>query len=75
MSGFSSGGRRPADVASVQAALAELLGALGFRAMADQAGAETDPEKLQLYARIILRQAPADRRPAMRSRLESLGLV
>jgi hypothetical protein len=71
---YSSGGQRPAQ-ASVQALLAELLGALGFRAMAEQARAETDPEKHGLYARIILRQAPADRRPIMRERLEALGLL
>jgi hypothetical protein len=71
---YSSGSERPAQ-ASIQAALAELLGALGFRAMAEQARAETDPEKLGLYARIILRQAPADRRPVMRERLEALGLL
>jgi hypothetical protein len=75
VSGFSSGGRREASVASVQAALAELLGALGFRAMALQAGAETDPEALRLYARIILKQAPAERRQPWRERLELLGLL
>jgi hypothetical protein len=66
---------RSSKPASVQAALADLLGSLGFRAMAEQVRAETDPEKLGLYARIILEQAPAAKRPAIRERLERLGLL
>lgn len=75
MSGYRSGGGPAPELASVQAALAELLGALGLGAMAKQAGAERDPESQKLYARIILNRAPAERRPAMRERLERLGLV
>ena len=72
MSGYQSGGR---PMASVQAALAELLGALGFRAMSLQAADEQDEEKLRLYARIIVKQAPAERRPQILRRLEQLGLL
>ncbi len=63
------------EPASVQAVLEELLGALGFGAMAKQAGAETDPEKLQLYARIIVKQAPVERKPAIIARLRLLQLL
>lgn len=74
MSGYRSGAGKPAEGA-VQAALAELLGSLGFGAMAKQAGAEQDEEALRLYARIIVKQAPAERRQAIRERLELLGLL
>lgn len=70
-----SGRRQKASKASVQAALAELLGALGFRAMALQASAEHDDEALKLYARIIVQKAPEERRPEIRYRLERLGLL
>lgn len=63
------------EAASAAAALSELLQAFGGRAMALQAAEERDPEKLQLYARIILVRAPADKKAAIRSRLERLGLL
>jgi hypothetical protein len=72
VSGSQNGRKEPA---SIPEALSELLGALGFGAMAKQARQEQDVEKQRLYASIILRQAPAGRRPAIRARLEQLGLV
>jgi hypothetical protein len=72
---YRSGGQ-PAPLASVQAALAELLGALGCgRALCLQAGVEADPEKLQLYAQIIVKKAPADRKAAIVERLQALELL
>ena len=73
MSGYQSGRAVPA--AAVASMLSELLGALGFRAMALQAGAELDPEKLRLYARIIVKQAPAARRAEIVEGLERVGLL
>lgn len=66
---------QPEPVPGLQAALAELLGTLGFRAMAEQARAEADPEKLSLYARIIVQQAPEAYKAAVRERLAALGLL
>lgn len=72
MSGSQNGRSEPA---SIPEALYELLGALGFGAMAKQARQERDVEKQRLYASIILRHAPSGRRPAIQVRLERLGLV
>jgi hypothetical protein len=69
-----SGHGRP-DPASGALALSELLQALGGRAMALQAAEERDPEKLRLYARIVVNKAPAGQKAAIRSRLERLGLL
>lgn len=75
MGGSYQSGGRPAPASVQAAALSELLAALGFGAMAKQAGAEQDEEALRLYARIVLKQAPAEKRQAMRERLERLGLL
>lgn len=73
--GYRSGGRPALEAVQAALAISELLGSLGLGAMAKQAAAERDAEALQLYARIVLKKAPADRRPAMRERLEALGLL
>lgn len=69
-----SGSGRP-EPASIAAALSELLQAFCGRAIALQAADERDPEKLQLYARIVAERAPADKKAAVCSRLERLGLL
>lgn len=75
MSGYRSGGRPDVPAASVAAALAELLQGLGFRAMALQCAEEREEDRLQLYARIILKHAKEPKRGAILDRLEYLGLV
>ena len=57
------------------AALSELLQAFGGRALAVQAAEERDPEKLRLYARIVVDRAPAAQKAGIRSRLARLGLL
>jgi hypothetical protein len=61
---------------TVQEALSALLFALGFAAMAEQVKAEADTESLRLYARIIVKaSAGMEAGPAIRERLEALGLM
>ena len=60
---------------SPAAALSELLAALGFRAMADDCATETRPEYLRRYARVVLKNAPAAQKEALRTRFVMLRLV
>jgi hypothetical protein len=61
--------------ATVQQMLGEFLGAMGFEAMAHDVQSETDRARLQRYARVVLKQLPADRKRAVHSRFALLGLV
>ncbi len=71
----SQSGSPSPEPASLAAALSELLQAFGGRALAVQAAEERDPEKLRLYARIVVNRAPAEQKAGIRSRLERLGLL
>lgn len=55
--------------------LREFLSALGFEAMARDVVSETEWSRIQHYARIVLKQAPADKKLALRSRFAMLRLV
>ncbi len=69
------GKKNPAELAAVQIALAELLGGLGFKAMSEQAAKEEDRENLELYARIIMKNAPPAMAEPIRQRLAFLRLL
>jgi hypothetical protein len=56
-------------------ALSALLASLGFERMAEDVRTEDDPDRLDRYARIILRQAPVATRPAVLERFHALGLA
>jgi hypothetical protein len=75
VSGYRNGKLPAPESEALAAALAELLLGLGFRAMAAQAGAERDHERLQLYARIVVKNAREPQKAAIRERLERLGLL
>lgn len=59
------------------AMLAAFLQPLGFETMARECSSETDPARLQHYARIVLKQTPDtfSGKVAMKSRFVVLGLV
>jgi len=60
---------------TIQTALSELLTALGFTQMAADVVSETDHQRLQRYARVIVKATPeAQRRPLVR-RFALLRLV
>jgi hypothetical protein len=58
-----------------QAAMAELLGALGFDAMAREVRGERNAMRLNKYARVILANLPADKVADVRAKLRVLGVV
>lgn len=58
---------------TVNDALSELLDAEGFAAMARDVRTEQDPRRLDHYARIIYKNAPAAIREEVGPRLRSLG--
>ena len=45
---------------TIQDAMSELLGSLGFDAMARDVRTEQDVERLRQYARIIVKQSPQE---------------
>lgn len=64
------------DTFSVQAMLSEFLDGAGFARMAREVQTETDPARLRLYARLVLKNCvPADQRLAVHSRFAMLRLV
>lgn len=60
---------------TVQTALSELLGALGFEQMARDVMGETDRDRLSRYARIVVKNAPEAQRMALHSRFVMLRLI
>jgi hypothetical protein len=58
-----------------QLALSELLDALGFAAMARDVKTEDDPKRLSHYARIILKQAPQDKKLGLKRMFLTLRLI
>jgi len=61
---------------TVQDMLSEWLAGAGFKAMADDVLAETDPARLRLYARLVLKNCvPADKRQHVYSRFVMLRLA
>ena len=61
--------------ATIQQAMSELLSALGFTAMAGDVVDEHDHERLQHYARVILKNTPIAQREEIRARFALLRLV
>lgn len=47
---------------TIQDAMAELLGALGFEAMARDVRTEADPTRLRTYARLCVRHSPHEQK-------------
>lgn len=60
---------------TIQHALAELLAALGFAAMARDCATEQRGEVLRKYARVILRATPEPRRRELHTHFAMLRLV
>jgi hypothetical protein len=59
---------------TINDALSALLLALGFQAMAQQVKTERDTERLSKYARVIVRNMPADKRAQTSRLLSAAGL-
>lgn len=60
--------------ATINTALSALLLALGFNAMAEQVKTERDAERLARYARVIVRNSPADKRATLSRLFAAAGL-
>lgn len=60
---------------TINTALYELLSALGFVTMAREARDDKDESRFPLYARVVLKNAPAAFRAKIRTRFEMLGLA
>lgn len=60
---------------TIQDALSALLLALGFEAMAKGVLTETDRDRMMRYARVVLKNAPADARAEITPRLRIAGLL
>ena len=61
---------------TIQTAMAELLGALGFATMAEEVLGETERDRLARYARLIVRQTQDARtKTALLSRFRALNLA
>jgi hypothetical protein len=50
------------DKDTIQGAMAEVLAALGFEAMAREVRTEHDPDRLRRYARVCVKNAPEPQR-------------
>jgi hypothetical protein len=59
---------------TINDALSALLLALGFQTMAQQVKTERDTERLSKYARVIVRNMPADKRAQTSRLLSAAGL-
>ena len=59
---------------TINDALSALLLSLGFRTMARQVKTERDTERLSKYARVIVRNMPADKRAQTSRLLSAAGL-
>lgn len=63
------------STSTIQGAMAALLLALGFDAMAEAVKTETDRERLSRYARVIVKQSPADKKLALANNFRLAGLL
>jgi len=60
---------------TIQDAMSALLFALGFDAMAEAVKTETDRERLCRYARVIVKQSPADKKLVLANNFRIAGLL
>ena len=60
---------------TMQDAMSALLFALGFDAMAEAVKTETDKERLCRYARVIVKQSPAEKKLALANNFRLAGLL
>lgn len=60
---------------TIQTAMSEVLGALGFKTMAREVLTETDGERLRIYARVAVKNSPESKRQRMTQLLRSAGLI
>jgi hypothetical protein len=60
---------------TMQDAMSALLLALGFETMASEVKTETDRERLSRYARVIVKQSPADKKLALANNFRMAGLL
>jgi hypothetical protein len=60
---------------TIQNAMSALLFALGFDAMALAVKTETDRDRLSRYARVIVKQSPADKKLALANNFRLAGLL
>lgn len=60
---------------AITGAISTLLLSLGFDAMASACATETDAERIQHYARVIVKNTPIEFRTAVSTRLSRLGVL
>lgn len=60
---------------TMQDAMSALLLALGFNTMASEVKTETDRDRLSRYARIIVKQSPADKKLSLANNFRMAGLL
>jgi hypothetical protein len=60
---------------TIQNAMSALLFALGFDAMASAVKTETDRDRLSRYARVIVKQSPANKKLALANNFRLAGLL
>jgi hypothetical protein len=60
---------------TINTALSSLLSALGFAQMAKDVVKETEPERLSRYARVVIKNSPADKRIALVTLFSQAGLI
>ena len=63
------------ELNGIQTALSELLGALGFTAMARDVATETEWATLSKYARIVVKNSPEHAKRALTTRFYRLRLL
>ena len=59
----------------IQEILSTLLFSLGFEQMSKDVRKDSSVEGLRRYARIIIKQLPADKKPAIQAHFQSLNLI
>lgn len=60
---------------TIQHAMSEMLGALGYRQMSEDVLTETSPRRLRIYAAGIVRSTPSDCRERVRYLLTEAGVL